>query len=182
MKDTQETTTPSSTVGTEQPCRPWRNRIFSWTLGVVMGAVAVGAVSQAGFGPGCGRFGHGPWAGKGPEAAEERHQWVAFAIERMLTRVDATDEQKAEIKTIVDRLAADTQSIREGFAADRESMIVMLTGPEIDRDAMEAMRTAQMDRADALSREAVEALADAASVLTQAQREALAERVAYRHH
>jgi Spy/CpxP family protein refolding chaperone len=178
MKDNQANAAQSPKADAKTQCWPWRNRIVAGMLGIVLGAAAVGTLSHAGFGPVCGHFGHGPWAASGLEAAEARREWVGFAIDRMLTKVEASDAQKAEVQAIVEPLATEMQPLRETFAANRESMMQLLLAPEIDRAAMEALRSEQMDQADTISRALVATLADVAEVLTPEQRSELASRIA----
>jgi len=178
MTENQANAVQSPKADSNTRYRPWRNRIVAGMLGVVLGASAVGTFSHAGFGPGCGHFGHGPWAASGPEAAEAKRAWVGFAIDRMLTKVAASDAQKTEVQAIVDRLAADIQPLRATFAANRESMVQLLLAPEIDRAALEVLRGEQVAQADAISRALVTALADMADMLTPEQRSELASRIA----
>jgi Spy/CpxP family protein refolding chaperone len=178
MTDNQAKATQSPKADSNTRCRSWRNRIFAGMVGVILGATAVGTFTHAGLGPGCGHFGHGPWAAGGPEAAEARREWVGFAIDRMLTKVEASDAQKAEVQAILEPLATEMQPLRETFAANRESMVQLLLAPEIDRAAMETLRSEQMDQADTISRALVTTLADVADVLTPEQRSALASRIA----
>jgi Spy/CpxP family protein refolding chaperone len=178
MTDNQAKATQSPKADSNTRCWSWRNRIFAGMVGVILGATAVGTLTHAGFGPGCGHFGHGPWAARGPEATEARREWVGFAIDRMLTKVEASDAQKAEVRAIVEPLATEMQPLRETFAANRESMVQLLLAPEIDRAAMEALRSEQMDQADTISRALVTTLADVADVLTPEQRSELASRIA----
>jgi Spy/CpxP family protein refolding chaperone len=56
--------------------------------------------------------------------------------------------------------------------------VQLLLAPEIDRAAMEALRSEQMDQADAISRALVTKLADVANVLTPEQRSEVASRIA----
>lgn len=178
MTDNQGNPAQSPRADSNTRYRSWRNRIVAGMLGAVLGATVVGTFSHAGFGPGCGHFGHGPWAASGPEAAEARREWVGFAIDRMLTKVEASDTQKGEVQAIVDRLANKMQPLRETLAANRESMVQLLLAPEIDRAKIEALRGEQLDQADAISRALVTTLADVADVLTPEQRSALASRIA----
>ncbi|MEA3276788.1 MAG: periplasmic heavy metal sensor [Pseudomonadota bacterium] len=177
MKDQEANGSEPSKRETAKPFRPWRTRILAWTLGAVMGGMAVGAVSHARMGGGwCGPIGHGPWGGVGDEYAEERRQWIGFGIERMLSRVDASDQQKTEVKAVVERLARDMDPAREQLASNRKALVQLLTEPEIDRAGLETLRSRQMVQAEAISAQLVTALGDAAEVLTPQQRTELAER------
>jgi Spy/CpxP family protein refolding chaperone len=178
MTDKQANAARSPKADSNIRYRSWRNRIVAGMLGVVLGSTAVGTVGYAGFGPGCGHLGHGPWAASGPEAAEARRERIGFAVDRLLTKVEASDAQKAEVQAIVDPLATEMQPLRETFAANRASLVQLLRAPEIDRAAMEALRSEQMVQADAISRVLVNALADVADVLTPEQRSQLASRIA----
>ena len=178
MTDNQGNPAQSPQADSNTRYRSWRNRIVAGMLGAVLGATSVGTLSHAGFGLGCGHFGHGPWAASGREAVEARREWVGFAIDRMLTKVEASDTQKGEVQAIVDRLASEMQPLRDTFAANRESMVQLLLAPEIDRAKIEGLRGEQLDQADAISRALVTALADVGDVLTPEQRSALASRIA----
>jgi Spy/CpxP family protein refolding chaperone len=98
----------------------------------------------------------------------------------MLTKVEVSDAQKAEVQAILEPLAIEMQPLRETFAANRESMMRLLLAPEIDRAAMETLRNEQVDQADIVSRTLVTTLADVADVLTPAQRSELASRITER--
>jgi len=176
MKDQEKTTNEHRATDSSTSFRPWRTRVLAWTLGAVMGGMAVGAVSHAGMGYGCGHFGHGPWAVVDDDAAEERRHWIGFGIERILTKVDASEQQKAEVKDIVDRLATEMLPMREQFMTNRKALLALLTQPEIDRTEMETLRSRQIAQADEMSRQVVASLGDAAAVLTPEQRTQLVER------
>jgi Spy/CpxP family protein refolding chaperone len=98
----------------------------------------------------------------------------------VLTKVDASDAQKAEVRAILEPLAAELQPVRETFVANRESMVRLLLAPAIDRTELEALRSEQMDQADTVSRTLVSTLADVADVLTPEQRSELESRIAER--
>jgi len=182
MKDQEKTTSDIPTAKASRPSRPWRTRILAWTLGAVMGGMAVGAVSHAGMGHFCGPFGHGPWAAAGVEAVEERRHWIGFGVDRMLTRIDASDQQKTEVKAIVERLADEMHPLRLDAVANRKALIELLTQAEVDRAGLEALRERQMTQAQEMSNYVVAALGEAAAVLTPEQRVALGERFERRRH
>ncbi|MBI1396150.1 MAG: hypothetical protein GC151_09250 [Betaproteobacteria bacterium] len=115
------------------------------------------------------RGAHGPLD---PEAMRER---IEFRTDRILSRVDATEEQKTKIKGLVDDAMKDLASMRDAHRANREAMLRSVTGETVDRDGLEAARRAEMDLADRASRRISQTLADAADVLRPEQRKALGE-------
>jgi Spy/CpxP family protein refolding chaperone len=64
----------------------------------------------------------------------------------------------------------------------RERLVAELTGPTIDRDSLEALRSEQLIQIDELSRTLVDALAGISEVLTPEQRLELAELASHRRH
>jgi Spy/CpxP family protein refolding chaperone len=107
-----------------------------------------------------------------PAKMREHAEWVTS---RLLDRVDATEEQRANVRTILDPLFADLAQARLEHRAARTALLAELTGPSIDRAALEALRVERIEAMDALSRRIVEGVADVADELTQEQRQELAE-------
>jgi len=70
--------------------------------------------------------------------------------------------------------------LRGQMRAARREALALLSAETIDRAAIEHLRAEQLQLAEAGSKRLVVALADAAEVLTQEQRVALAERMAHR--
>ena len=106
-------------------------------------------------------------------------------LERMLkhlyVEIDASEEQKAKLAPIVKDAVKDLLPLRAKVNDARKQAIGFLAGERVDRDAIERLRSEQLALAEQASKRFSRALADAAEVLTPAQRKALAERVA-RHH
>ena len=94
--------------------------------------------------------------------------------ERMLDRVQATPEQRAQIRKIMESAQADLRAGRESGRAQREKMGELLAKPEIDAAAVEAARQQLVAQHDAASKRVTQALVDAGRVLTPEQREKLA--------
>ena len=98
-----------------------------------------------------------------------------FMVEWTLSRIDATDEQRAEVKSVVKATIDDLLQLREEHQANRKAMIAALIEPEVDRAELDRIRSAEMSLADRASRSIVTALADSADALTPEQRAQLAE-------
>ncbi len=149
--------------------------VIAGLLGLILLGAALLGTSTAEAG---GWFGHrGRWhGGDDPEAAVERVQHMARFV---LSYVDATDEQEQRIEAIVARSVDDLQALRGEHRAHRDELMRLFQDPEIDRAAVEEVRRAELTLADTASQLLLEAFADAAEVLTPAQRAelfALAER------
>ena len=105
----------------------------------------------------------------------EMREHAESTADRLLDRLDATEEQRAEVKTILDPLIADLVKARLEHQAARAEVVAELTGTSIDREALEVMRLQRIKAIDELSRHIVGSIADIAEVLTQEQRQELAE-------
>ena len=105
---------------------------------------------------------------------------IEFAVDRALWSVDATSEQRSKITAIIERAADDLLTLRDKHLEGRKQLGEALAAPTIDRAKIEALRTEQMKLADAASKRVADAVADAAEVLTPAQRADLARRIELR--
>jgi Spy/CpxP family protein refolding chaperone len=108
------------------------------------------------------------------EPGEMREHAESMA-DRLLSRIDATEEQKAKVQTILSPLVADFVDTRIEHQAARAAVVAELTGSSIDREALEALRLERIKAFDELSRRIVGSVADIAEVLTREQRQELAE-------
>ncbi|MGH7024091.1 MAG: Spy/CpxP family protein refolding chaperone [Caulobacteraceae bacterium] len=102
-------------------------------------------------------------------------------LERMLTAVDATPDQRARINTILIGAMESLGPIHHRLAGVRGDLGALLTAPTIDRAAVEQFRAQHMADLDQASRILVSALADAAEVLTPDQRAKLGRMMAEHH-
>lgn len=113
-----------------------------------------------------------------PEKAEKRTQRM---IERLVP--DATAEQKTKLAAIAKARFDELRPLNEKLRAARADEMKLLSQPTIDRNALEKARQANQQLADQRSRIVTKSFADAAEVLTPAQRVAAAEKLAkHRHH
>jgi protein CpxP len=136
-------------------------------------ATAVGAWSSNHGGPG-GWQGGGRWC-RGSTNPEARRERVEFATDWMLSKVNATDAQRAQIKAIVAATLQDLAPLREEHRQHREAFLAAMAQPDVDRATLEQLRSAEMQLAERASGRIVTALADAADVLSAEQRAQLLE-------
>ncbi len=131
------------------------------------GGLAVTASAHQGEGPG--RHGQG-----GMHAMHAGMMGPGMGA-RVLDAVGATDEQKAQIRQIMDGARNDLQGQREAGRALREQMRALLAAPTVDANAVEALRQQQQAHREQASRRMTQAMVEASRVLTPEQRQAMAE-------
>jgi Spy/CpxP family protein refolding chaperone len=119
---------------------------------------------------------HG-WGRRGGADAEESGRRMNRRIEWLVKDVGGTPQQKDRLVAIATAAMAELRPLREQARAARHRGMELLAAPTIDRGALEQLRVAQMQAADARSRRMVQAMADAAEVLTPEQRTKAAERL-----
>jgi protein CpxP len=161
--------------GSEQKPRRrfFRRAAIATLIGGVAAGIGLKAFAQGGFG-GC--RGGGFMAGPLDPAKVDEH------LERMLkhlyVEIDATEEQKQRLAPIMKQAAREVLPLRERMHDARKKALELLTQDSIDRAAIETLRAEQLQLAEQASRRIAQTLADAAEVLTPAQRKELALRVA----
>jgi periplasmic protein CpxP/Spy len=168
---TEITTNP----GAPAPVRRRRGRAAFFALLIALGVgttafFAGQAFSQPGFGP----FGHGGWHGRGFMMGQMDPAQIEDLADRLVRHlaieVDATSEQQERLRAVVKSAVRDLIPMREKAHAARQRGRELLLGSTIDRAAIEAFRAEQLALADTASKRVVQALADAASILTAEQR------------
>jgi periplasmic protein CpxP/Spy len=102
-------------------------------------------------------------------------------LERMLDGVNATSEQRTQIKAIAERTMADMKAQREAGKGTREQMMKLFAQPTVDANAAEALRAQMLQQHDQGSRRMMQAMLEVSRVLTPEQRKQIAERAAQRH-
>jgi len=135
-------------------------RRFAATLSLVLVSVFTVNVLAAPGGPGGHEMGTGPLLGG--------------MLPRMLDRVNATAEQRAQIQQIIERNAADRQAQREAGREMRDQAMALFTQPTVDANAVEALRQRQMALADAASKRMTASMLEISRVLTPEQRTQIA--------
>jgi protein CpxP len=139
-------------------------------------------IGGAGAAIGLNAFAHrGGFRGSAMDPADfDRH--IDRMLKHLYVEIDATEEQKARLEPIVKQAAKELAPLRESLHAGRREAIELLTQERVDARALEALRAKQIGLADEASRRFTQALAEAAEVLTPAQRKELAAHFARRHH
>lgn len=173
QNDTPTPNTPTSS-------KPKRRFLAGLLTGSILGglmATTAGFVAHAQEGPRWlgGRCMHAAWGGHhrmSPEAMRER---LEFGTDWALSRVKATDAQKAATREIVLSAFNDVVTLREAHHANRNAIMETLTADTVDRDKLEALRRAELQLAEQASGRITRALADVSDVLTPEQRRALAD-------
>jgi protein CpxP len=182
---------PDSTSAPQAPRRRWRGLTVAALVAAagLTGAAVTAAVSQPyGFGPG-GWHGHGfgmmrdmhggPMGrfGFDPARAEER---LDRMVRHLAVEIDASNEQQDKLRNVAKAALKDVLPAREKLHAARQQAHTLLSAPTIDRGAIEKLRAEQIALADQVSKRVVQAIADAAEILTPEQRKKLEEHVQYR--
>ncbi|HVY06519.1 MAG TPA: Spy/CpxP family protein refolding chaperone [Burkholderiales bacterium] len=156
-------------------CGPRAGRALLFILAVVAAGFIGGyAAKSHAHGPGM-MFG-GPMM-SGPMDPAELDKHVERMVKHFAVEVDATPEQQAKLTTIAQGVAHDLAPLRGKMKEARKQALDILTAPQIDRAAAEALRAEHIALADTVSKRITQALADAADVLTPEQRMKLAERM-----
>ncbi|HET9977799.1 MAG TPA: Spy/CpxP family protein refolding chaperone [Burkholderiaceae bacterium] len=144
---------------------------------LLTGAVLVAALGTATLSawaqPG-GHVGHGMRGGPGMGMMQ------GHMLERMLDSVNASADQRTQIKQIAERARADMRAQHESGRALRERAMQLFTQPVVDANAAEALRVQMLQQHDQASRRMMQAMLEVSRVLTPEQRKQFAERMAQR--
>jgi periplasmic protein CpxP/Spy len=132
-------------------------------------ALAAGLAQTASAQP---HEGHG---GPGMGMMAGRHH-----VERMLDAVNASADQRAQIKQIMKAAGDDLRAQRESGRKLHQDMQALFTQPTVDARAAEALRQQLLAQHDQASKRMLQAMLDASRVLTPEQRQTLAEKMAQR--
>ena len=145
---------------TDKESRPRRR----WLIVGLVVSLSLVTMSAWAFG---GRHGHG-----------EGRDFQAFMLNRMLDRVDASDEQRAQITAIVESAHEEMRAQREGRREEiHDRAVAVLTAESVDAQALEALRIDLREQMDQGTVRISQALVEVANVLDQDQRIALAEAI-----
>jgi protein CpxP len=175
---------PAGENGQQTPTKSnWSKRLVIGGIAVVAlaGVGVAGALSQDFGGDRMQRFGMGFGdGGPGMHQVAFRHHGPGMGmggpgIGRILSEIDATDEQEDKIEAIMDQLHDDVRPIMRGFRDTREDLAELLGAATVDATALETMRAERLAAVDEASKKVTAALVQAAEVLTPEQRAKLKE-------
>ena len=96
-------------------------------------------------------------------------------VQRMLGAVNATPEQRAQVKQIMDAARADSAGQRDAARSLRQQSLAVFTQPNVDARAAEALRQQLMALHEQASKRHLQVMLDVSRVLTPEQRKTLAE-------
>ncbi len=100
----------------------------------------------------------------------DMHAMMMRHLDKMLAAVDATPDQKSRIMATLGRAMPAMGGVHVKMHDSMKRFHALLTAPTIDRGALESLRASQIADLDASSKTLVAAIADAAEVLSPAQR------------
>jgi len=149
---------------------PKRRRLAVVAIAASMLALVGGTLAYAHSGEGH----HGMMAGRSAEDHLEHMQ-------AMLTKIGASDAQKAQIEGLLKPAFEEMKAAHEAHSAAFGQFHEAITAPSIDRARIESLRAEQIKSLDEASKRMVTAITDAAEVLSPDQRAALAAEI-HSHH
>jgi len=154
----------------------WKELLAGALLSAFVIGLAVAAAPPPALGAWFGRatlagHRHGDW-GDNPERARKHAE---FVTEFVLDEVDASAEQTEQVTAIVFGFMQEMQGLRAEHRARREALLAALAQPEISRAELETLRSDELATLDGVSQKLVDAVVNAAAVLTPEQRTRLIE-------
>ena len=175
----EDTTVTSGDERLQPPSGARRRFLTGVVTGGLLASLLVGGASIYAYAhPRAGgwfRAGHTPFD---PEHAGER---VTFATDWILHRIDASEAQHRQVQAIVQAAVKDLLPMRDQHHQYRQALREAFAQPTINRDTLGEIRRAELQLADVASSRLVEAMVDAAEVLTSEQRAKLADLAARWH-
>lgn len=179
----------SSTEPSSTPSKPARRRWLGYSLAGlagILGVTSVAAIAQGGPDGWCrdgGGYSRMHWGGKhggGDFDPAKAREFAERRADRLLYELDATPEQRQQVKEILGQAFEEMSTTRGQRGADRQAMIEILSQPEIDRAKLQALRAERVKQMEQMSERMTQAFADAAEVLTPEQRARLGEVIGQR--
>ncbi len=147
-----------------------RGRRLFWGMVLIITVASFMAVAN-GFGRDHGRSGSGRVHGSTFENPGELRE----GLERVLDHLDATDEQRTALRTLVDELSPELAALADGKEAIRNRLVAALSAEIVDTEDFAAARaegTALAERAVGMT---IDATLRLAQILTPEQRAELVE-------
>lgn len=158
------------------PTRPWsrslaRVRPIALTLALAA-ALAGGAQAAPMMGGG---HDHGAWSGSGMGPGMGPGGMMGGMVYRMLDRVNATPEQRTQIRQIMDRARTEMRAQYQANQGLRDEALALFAQPNIDAAAVEALRQKMQAQHEAASKRMTQSMLEVANVLTPEQRKQMTD-------
>jgi periplasmic protein CpxP/Spy len=102
-------------------------------------------------------------------------------MQRLLSGINATDEQKVRIQQIMQRAASDMAGQTEARRTLREQARAIFAAPTVDASAAEQLRQQMLAQHDQKSRRMMSAMLEVSAVLTPEQRSQMAQQMQNNH-
>lgn len=169
----------NAAAGTASQGKPRRRFLAGVLTGGLLGSLLAGGASifsHAYPGHGMFRGSHGGW-GHHWRSGGDPGERAAFFTGWMLSRINASDTQKQQITTLVQATVQELRPLREQHEQHRQAMFAALSRSVVERDALHALRQAELQLAEEASQRFVDTIADIAEVLTPEQRTSLLDMV-----
>ena len=148
------------------PQTPWA-RSRRWVIaGLIVAGAAAGGAQLAGAAQNMAE--HHRMGGHAAMDPAEMDRHIGELVDHVLA--NGTPEQKARLAAIIRSAHADLAPIHQQFHQAHERARALLMQPNVDRAALETLRAEQVRQLDAASRRLVQAVGDAADMLTPEQR------------
>jgi Spy/CpxP family protein refolding chaperone len=153
---------------------PTAPRALRMLMATLLVAVAAGLSQTAWAAPHGGPGGHDMRGGMGMMGGGLR------MVERMLDTVNATAEQRAQVRQIMQTAQVEMQAQREAGRKLQEQGQVLFAQPTVDARAAEALRLQMLAQHDQASKRMMQTMLEVSRVLTPEQRKTLSDRMAQR--
>lgn len=153
----------------ETSAQPFMSRSRKLLLAGAVALLGLGAAGAA-FGPV-----HAQEAESRAEIGWGGGPFGGHPLDRALRSVEASREQRAQIRTIVGEARSELRPVVWEALDRRDALAALLEAETLDRAAFETLRKETLASLDAASERALKAFLDAAEVLTPAQRAELLE-------
>ena len=173
MTEPNEPVEPASTPSPEGASGN-RGRRRRWVIVAAVALPVLAVAALAGTRAVASPWGHHHWGDRDP-TLEEAQQYVNRWTDHVLDRLDATEEQRAEIRLIIDEALPEMLAFRrQGRELRGEGRQLLLLEP-IDRVGLDRVRAEGIELADRASARGLEVFVDITEVLTPEQREQVAD-------
>ncbi len=121
-----------------------------------------------------GRGQHGRFANMTDAEIEKK---IDRVVKHIAIEIDATSEQQTKITALFVAVAKDVKPMRSQMQDSARKVRELLLAENIDREAFEKLRAARLADAERVSKTIVNAITEAAEVLSYDQRKVLEERI-----